>query len=253
MMARTLRERSSQDSDRRLGMRLTFAVGAAVLFSVPFVLLLVLVLTSFKPLSDLDESIAHWLHAYVLADPDYARLLSVWTEVLGPNTWRALVVLAAAWAWFRGARRPAIWAVVTITASGLLNLLVKEVVDRARPVMPDPVSWAPGSSFPSGHSMAAATGASVLVLMLLPRLRDPAARASAWVVAAILALFVAYSRVALGVHWFSDVVAGLALGIVVTAATTVAFERWRREEGRRPAEPHMEGVEPEAFSRGDRG
>ncbi|MFF4418751.1 phosphatase PAP2 family protein [Streptosporangium sp. NPDC001559] len=252
MMARTLGERSRQDSDRRLGMRLTFAVGAVALFSVPFVLLLVLVLISFEPLNDLDETIATGLHAYVLADPGYARLLGAWTDILGPNTWRVLVVAVAAWAWYRGARRPAVWAVVTIAASGVLNVLIKEVVNRARPVLPDPVSWAPGSSFPSGHAMAAATGASVLVLMLLPRLRGPASRAAAWTLAAVLAVFVAYTRVALGVHWFSDVIAGLALGVVVTAGTTAGFERWRREEGRRPAEPYVEGVEPEAFSRGDR-
>lgn len=230
-------------------MRLTFAVTAVALFSVPFILLLVLVVASFAPLNDLDEGIARWMHAYVLADPDYARFLQFWTDALGPNTWRVLVVAAALWAWYRGARRLAVWAVVTIAVSGLLNLAVKEIVDRARPVLPDPVSWAPGASFPSGHAMAAATGTSVLVLMLLPRLGSRAARISAWALAAALTLFVAYTRVALGVHWLSDVVAGVTLGVVVTAGTAAGFEGWRRDEGRRPAEPYREGVEPEAFRR----
>ncbi|MEV7012326.1 phosphatase PAP2 family protein [Streptosporangium sp. NPDC051022] len=242
-------------------MRLTFATAAVALFSVPFVLLLVLVMSSFAPLYEVDESIARNLHAYVLADPGYARFLNAATEILGPNVWRALVVAAAVWAWYRGARRPAVWAVVTITVSGLLNLAVKEIVNRARPVLPDPVSWAPGASFPSGHAMAAATGASVLVLMLLPVLRSRGLKAAAkatvwatvwaalWAVAALLTLFVAYTRVALGVHWFSDVVAGIALGVVVVGGTAAGFEKWRREEGRRPAEPYKEGVEPEAFRR----
>jgi undecaprenyl-diphosphatase len=60
-------------------------------------------------------------------------------------------------------------------------------------------------------------------------------------------VFVAYSRVALGVHWVSDVVAGVALGIVVVVGAAIGFETWRRGEGRRPAEPLKEGMEPEAF------
>ncbi|MGV9775677.1 phosphatase PAP2 family protein [Streptosporangium sp. NPDC003464] len=228
-------------------MRLTVATVAVALFSIPFVLLLVFVLSSFAPLNDLDESVARQFHAYALADPGYTRFLNVATEVFGPTTWRVLVVLAAVWLWLRGARRLAIWAVVTITVSGLLNLAVKGIVDRARPVLPDPVSWAPGASFPSGHAMGAATGTCVLVLLLLPYLKGRLSRLALWAVAAVITVFVAYSRVALGVHWFSDVVAGVALGVVVVAGTAAGFESWRRDEGRRPVEPLKEGVEPEAF------
>ncbi|MFF5210207.1 phosphatase PAP2 family protein [Streptosporangium sp. NPDC000396] len=228
-------------------MRLTFAVGAVALFSVPFILLLVFVVSSFAPLNGFDESTARRLHAYALANPGYADFLKVATEVFGPWTWRGLVVAVTAWLWCRGARRLAIWGVVTITVSGLLNLAVKDLVDRARPALPDPVSWAPGASFPSGHAMAAATGACVLALVLLPSLKSRASRVATWIAAAAVTVFVAYTRVALGVHWLSDAVAGITLGFVVVAGTTTGFERWRREEGRKPVEPYMEGIEPEAF------
>ncbi|MFF0312746.1 phosphatase PAP2 family protein [Streptosporangium sp. NPDC004379] len=235
----------SKASDRRLGTRLTLSVALVALFAVPFILLLVFVVSSFTPLNDLDESVARSLHTRALAEPRYTHFLSVATEVLGPNVWRALVVAAALWLWYRGTRRLAVWAVVTITVSGLLNLAVKEIVNRARPVLPDPVATAPGASFPSGHAMAAATGVCVLVLLLLPYLRSTGARVAAWTVAAAVAVFVAYTRVALGVHWLSDVTAGVTLGVVVVAGTVAGFESWRREEGHRPVEPHKEGVEPE--------
>lgn len=234
-------------------MRLTLAVVAVALFSVLAVLLLVLVMSSFAPLNAFDESVARELHARASADPGYARFLNLATEALGPNTWRALVALAAVWAWARGAPRLAAWAVVTIAVSGLLNLAIKEIVNRARPVLPDPVSWAPGSSFPSGHAMAAATGTCVLVLMLLPSLWSGGARVAAWGAAAVITVFVAYTRVALGVHWLSDVVAGSALGVVVAAGTTAGFERWRRDEGRAPAAPYRQGIEPGAFPGGEHG
>ncbi|GHE37892.1 hypothetical protein GCM10017673_45450 [Streptosporangium violaceochromogenes] len=249
-MAKLLDHRPPPAAGSRLSVRLTFAVVAVALFSVLAVLLLVLVMSSFAPLNAFDESVARLLHARASADPGYARLLNLVTDVLGPNTWRALVALAALWAWGRGAPRLAAWAVVTIAASGLLNLALKEIVNRARPVLPDPVSWAPGTSFPSGHAMAAATGTCVLVLMLLPSLRSGGARAAAWGVAAVITVFVAYTRVALGVHWLSDVVAGSALGVVVAAGTTAGFERWRRDEGRAPAAPYRQGVGPGVFSEG---
>ncbi|WP_326826243.1 phosphatase PAP2 family protein [Streptosporangium sp. NBC_01639] len=239
------RQRNRQDSDRRLGARLTFAVAAVVVFSVPFILLLVFVVSSFGPLNDFDRSVARQLHAQALAEPGYAHFLNVATDVLGPTTWRVLVVAVAISLWVRGSRRVAVWAVVTITVSGLLNLAIKDIVNRARPVLPDPVSWAPGASFPSGHAMGVATCTCVLALVLLPYLKGWGLRFAVWAAATAFTVFVAYSRVALGVHWFSDVVAGTTLGVAVVAGTAAGFESWRRGEGRRPAEPYKEGVQPE--------
>lgn len=241
------RNPDDHSADLRLGVRLTLALTAVVIFTVPFMVLLVLVKTSSSPLRNLDESIALQMHAQALENPGYTAFLRVATEVFGPWTWRALVVLIAVWLWRRGAPRLAIWAVATITFGGLLNLALKGIVDRARPDLPDPVASAPGASFPSGHAMGAALGVCILVLILLPFLRSLASRITVWIIAAIIVVFVAYSRVALGVHWTSDVVAGVALGVVVVVGTAAGFETWRRGEGRRPVEPHMEGVEPEAF------
>ncbi|GII04268.1 phosphatase PAP2 family protein [Planobispora takensis] len=234
-----------QDPDHRLGVRLTLATLAVTLFSVPFMLLAVLVLAAFPPLYTFDEDMAQLFHRHAVSIDGYPDFLNVATEVFGPWTWRVLAVLAAVWLWRRGWRRLAVWSVVTITVSGLLNLAVKELVDRARPALPEPLLSAPGASFPSGHAMAAATGTSMLVLLLLPLLKGRTPRMIAWITAAVITVFVAYSRVALGVHWVSDVVAGVALGLATVAATATGYETWRRDEGRRPAVPYEEGVEPE--------
>ncbi|GIH78987.1 hypothetical protein Plo01_54160 [Planobispora longispora] len=234
-----------QGTNQRLGVRLTLATVAVTLFAMPFMLLLVLVLSSFEPLNNFDEGMARLFYGHALSIPGYTDFLSVATEVFGPWTWRVLAVLAAIWLWVRGWPRLAVWSVVTITVSGLLNLAVKELVDRARPILPDAVSWAPGPSFPSGHAMAAATGTSMLVLLLLPVLKHRWTHLAAWITAAAITVFVAYSRVGLGVHWVSDVVAGVALGLATVAATATGYETWRRDEGHRPAVPYEEGVEPE--------
>lgn len=228
--------------DGGLGARLTVASLTVALVMIPFMLLLVL---AKLPLNPLDARVARELHQYALANPDMTRLLIVWTDVVGPFTWRVVVIAAAVWLWVRGTRRVAIWAATTIIVGGLLGFALKLIVSRARPSLPDPVALAPGEAFPSGHALHVTLGAGVLVLLILPRL-SAWGRLLTWVIAWFLVVSVAYTRVALGVHWVSDVVAGVMLGVAVLAGTVAAFETWRREQGRKPLTPPIEGIEPRA-------
>ena len=149
----------------------------------------------------------------------------------------------AAWlAWWQRLPRLAAFVVVTMTGSMLLNSLVKLAVDRARPVLDDPVAHAGGMSFPSGHAQSAMVAASVLLLVFLPLLRG----AWRWVavgVAVAYVLAIGFARVTLGVHYVSDVLAGYVLGAAWVAAMIAAFNAWRRERGRPAADP-AEGLEP---------
>jgi undecaprenyl-diphosphatase len=227
--------------DRGLGLRLTVASLAVALIMIPFSLLLVV---ARMPVNGLDTRVAEDLHEYALGHPGVTRLLVVWTDLFGPWPWRIAVIAYAAWLLRKGAPRAAIWAVTTITVGGLIGLALKVIVARARPHLPDPVALAPGDSFPSGHAVNATLGAGVIVLLVLPVL-PRWGRGVAWAVAWFLVLSVGYTRIALGVHWVSDVAAGIVLGAAVVAATAAGFETWRRDQGRRPGSPLTEGVEPE--------
>ncbi|MFC5825263.1 phosphatase PAP2 family protein [Nonomuraea insulae] len=227
----------------RLGLRLTLAGLAAALVMIPFNLLLVV---ARRPVNALDAGAAWNLHEYALAHPDVTRLLIVWTDLFGPWPWRIAVITYAAWLLHKGAPRLAAWAVTTVTVGGLLGLALKIILARARPHLPDPVALAPGDSFPSGHTVNVTLGAGVIVLLVLPML-SRWEKVLAWVLACFLVVSVGYTRIALGVHWVSDVAAGIVLGVAVIAATTAAFETWRREQGRRPASPPADGVEPESM------
>ncbi len=229
-----------------LPIRLTIASVTVVTLTIPFMLLLVL---AKLPLNPLDARVAHDLHVYARANPLVTDLLIVWTDVFGPWSWRAVVLVLAVWLWRRRREGAALWAVTTIVVGGLVGWLLKIIVDRARPSLPDPVALAPGMAFPSGHALHATLGAGILLLLALPHL--PAwGRVAAWAGAVFVIVTVSYTRVALGVHWVSDVLGGVVLGVAVLAATVAAFETWRRQQGRKRASPHLEGVEPEAVRTG---
>ena len=86
------------------------------------------------------------------------------------STLAYLVVFGAVGGWLLWRRLPrlALFVVVTVAGSAVLNQVVKVSVDRSRPVLPDPVAHASGLSFPSGHAQAALVGYSVLLLVFLP-------------------------------------------------------------------------------------
>ncbi|MGI8626682.1 MAG: phosphatase PAP2 family protein [Geodermatophilaceae bacterium] len=154
---------------------------------------------------------------------------SGWVEVLqvltapGLSVFR-LVVLApvATLLVVRGRPRVAGFVVLAALAVGPLTTLFKEVVGRVRPTADDPLVAAAGLSFPSGHSSGAAALAGILLVVLWPVL---ARRWRAWLGGGLvlLTLCVAWTRIALGVHYLSDVVAGMLLGAVVVLISMAVF------------------------------
>ncbi|WP_328923366.1 phosphatase PAP2 family protein [Streptomyces sp. NBC_00190] len=231
-------------ADARFGVRLVTTSAATAVAAVPFSLALVLVESRWAPLHRLDQGTAERLHRSALGHPAWVRVLDFLTHVVwGPLTMRLLVAAVVVWLVWRRALRLAAWAAVTATVGGLVGLLAKNAVERARPHLPDPVAHAPGFSFPSGHAMTATTSCAVLLLVLLP-LVPRAWRPLPWALAAATVLGVCYTRVALGVHWVSDVVGGWLLGLAVVTGTTLAFEAWRGDMGRRRTTP-AQGLEPE--------
>ena len=147
---------------------------------------------------------------------------------------------------------------------------IKELLHRVRPTF-NPIAETLGPSFPSGHSATAAAFYAAVALVLARR-RSPRARSLLAGAAVAVAIGVAASRVLLGVHWLSDVVAGLAFGWGWFAVCAVAFggrflnfggpaekatrvaeraEAARRRRARRPAARSSHVVEPAPASAQD--
>jgi undecaprenyl-diphosphatase len=227
-----------------LGARL----GLVVLVSVPAFLIVALLVVAvegaWSPLHRLDASVSDHMHRLAIGHPAWVHAMDAVSNIGSPTVMRTLVGLLAVVLWIRHARRLALWAALTIAGGALIDVVFKAAVDRARPHFTNPVAHASGGSFPSGHAFTATLGAGVLLLWALPLL-STRGRVAAWIAAVLVPLAVGVSRVALGVHWVSDVVGGWVLGVGLLALTAAAFESWRQERGLGRAHPVTEGVDPE--------
>lgn len=231
------------DPESRYGLRLTLLALAVFLVAVPFGLLLDQVVRD-GPLTRADTWAAEHLHDWVRGAPGVVGPLRAVT-FLGTPLWLAAVVGAtAAFTAARGRRRLALFVVVTAAAGGLVNSGVKSAVDRERPALEPPVATAGGPSFPSGHATSSTVCYGAVALVLLPAVPRRARRRAVAGTAALVAA-IGVSRLALGVHYLSDVLGGFALGGAWLAASTAAFSVWRVERGQPPVEA-LEGLEPEA-------
>lgn len=128
----------------------------------------------------------------------------------------------------RGRWRWAAYLAVTAIGGGLLDMELKLYFARARPALAEALRQAHGYSFPSGHAMGSTVAFTALSYIAMRALPSTRWKAAALALAATLILFVALSRVYLGVHWVSDVGAGIVAGTLWVTATTVAYETFRR-------------------------
>lgn len=98
--------------------------------------------------------------------------------------------------------------------SVIINETIKNVIMRPRPnVMA--LSHASGYSMPSGHSLTAVVFYGLIIIFLVAKIKDEKYRKLINVLLTVLITLIGFSRVYLRVHYFSDVVAGLALGLMI--------------------------------------
>ncbi|HET9772576.1 MAG TPA: phosphatase PAP2 family protein [Acidimicrobiia bacterium] len=201
------------------GLALTLAVGAAVLGVAAAGLLLLMIRTE-TGVAHYDLSFARWGASHATSgSTTVLRRLSDLGGTLGVVS---LSVIVGTIEYRRLANR-AIPALLVLTVGGQFAVvnLVKVIVDRARPDLEQLTGFS-SSSFPSGHAAAAAATFAALAL-LLGRRRSRRVRAVLAGLAVGVAVTVAGTRVLLGVHWLTDVLAGLAVGWAWFALWSIAF------------------------------
>ena len=137
----------------------------------------------------------------------------------------------------RGDRLVALVWGLSQAGGGLLNYLLKETFDRARPAFADAAFGVTGWSFPSGHAMGTFVFCGVAGYLLARATRSWSVAAVTVAVAAGWSMAMAFSRLYLGVHYASDVVAGLVAGAAWVAVCVSGMEVIRRRRGARNSRP----------------
>lgn len=122
------------------------------------------------------------------------------------------------------------WA-VAMAGGGILNYGLKSIFERPRPVFLNPFVTAGSWSFPSGHSMSTLIASGMLAYVIIALVPGRSTRYSAILGAVVWTIFIGFSRMYLGVHYFSDVVAGFAAGSVWLAACISGAELVKRRRG----------------------
>jgi len=141
-----------------------------------------------------------------------------------------LTLISVGYLWLQGRHRIALFLLLAILGGLLLSLALKTGFDRPRPELVSHGSMVYTSSFPSGHSMLAAvvylTGGALLAVV------HSARRVRIYLIgcAVLATLLVGVSRVYLGVHWPSDVLAGWAAGAAWAAACWL-LAHWLLQRG----------------------
>lgn len=224
----------------------TSSVLALLVAGVVFATVLVLVTSAWSVVRRMDVAAIDALNSFVHGQPWLVKALHTVTDLGGSQTSRVLIPLAVGWLVIRRQHRLAAFVAVTGIGAWALTAGVKALVDRARPTVEVAVATVPDASFPSGHALGSTVTYGVLLLVFLPVVPARLRRA---VTAATVALVVAIglTRIALGVHFPTDVIGGWSLGVVWLGVTTTALRHWRADESTSPA-PLREGLEPEERS-----
>lgn len=181
------------------------AVLAALLAG--FGLVLAAVQTHWTPVRRVDRRVAGDLHDIAIRHPALVTWWKWVSIVLHPDTLRVTAALTALVLLWTHRRTAAVLLAVALAGAAVLESAVKALVDRPRPMFAHPVAHVPGAGFPSGHAITATVAFGALVLLVPARQRVWAAPLAVLAVA-----LVSLSRLALGVHYLTDVVGAWLLG-----------------------------------------
>jgi membrane-associated phospholipid phosphatase len=182
------------------------------------------------PITLVDARFSAWLHTRA-----FEPLTSFMLLVTHLHSGLSVTVMTLAVSGYLWVRRLRIWTITLMLAvfGGMaLNLLLKNLFLRPRPHFNDHILTLTSYSFPSGHTMTATVFYGTLCALVLSQVRRWQWRVLAILGAALLVLLVGFSRIYLGAHFLSDVLAAIAEGLAWLAFSLIAVETIRRRQER---------------------
>jgi undecaprenyl-diphosphatase len=192
------------------------------------------------PLVDVDFAVSRFLMAHT--EPPFTAAMEVVSIAGSPITVLLLsLVLLLYFAW-RRAWRIVVLFVVGVGGAELLDVILKLIFARPRPTLPDPLLVLTSYSFPSGHAMGSMAFYGLLAYLAIRHLSTWRTRVGVAIGIVFLILLIGFSRMYLGVHYLSDVLAGYAAGfawlvITITGVETIIRRRHELSQADRAPDP----------------
>jgi membrane-associated phospholipid phosphatase len=162
--------------------------------------------------ASIDQTIAFWFRSHLT--PAFSEFLLGLTTAGSEIAIAGLVLATLGWLVWRRHWLALATLLLTVPCGALLGEAIKLVVQRPRPFLAGPFGVWGGYSFPSGHTLGATLMYGFLMFVLLPLFRSRRWRLLVAAVGAAIIAGVAFSRVALGAHYLTDVMGAMALGTI---------------------------------------
>jgi undecaprenyl-diphosphatase len=169
-----------------------------------------------------DLAVRARVHAY--ASPGMTKAMIDLSFLGGDGLMLAVIAALIAFLFFRW-RRATLWLVITLVGALVLDLSLKFAFHRTRPT-PFFGALPRTYSFPSGHALFSFCFYGVLAGLWAGRTRSALVRTLIWITAGLLVIGIGLSRIYLGVHYPSDVIAGY-LAATVWVSTLITLDRLR--------------------------
>lgn len=179
------------------------------------------------PLVRFDMAVATTLHGW--ATPLATTIFVLITDLGSPVVIVLALVVTGVYAWRRQWLRVGTW-LIALGGGEVLNVFLKYLFARPRPVFVDPLLVETSYSFPSGHAMGSLIVYGMLAYFGVLVVKSWRARTAIICGTSLLILLIGFSRLYLGVHYFSDVIAGFAAAGVWLSTCITGMELVRRGE-----------------------
>ncbi|HYL93723.1 MAG TPA: phosphatase PAP2 family protein [Alphaproteobacteria bacterium] len=170
-----------------------------------------------------DSGVRTWIHQF--ASPGVTRAMTA-ISMMGYGALIVAFVLAIALFLVMKWKRAAAWLALTMAGAVALDIVLKQAFHRIRPE-PFFGSAPPSFSFPSGHALASFCFYFVMAGLISTRVQSWMLRVIVWTAAALVVAAIGVSRIYLGVHYPSDVIAGY-LAAAMWVGTVIAADRLRQ-------------------------
>ncbi|QBE62339.1 phosphatase PAP2 family protein [Pseudoduganella lutea] len=179
-----------------------------------------------------DVQVAQWFNTHAF-EPLTTVMLGI-THLHGIVGMSVASTLLAAWFWRKEAPYWLLSVLIVAPGGMLINVLLKNTYARPRPMFDEPLLTLATYSFPSGHTAASTLFYGLIACYIIATSPSWRRRVGAALFATVMVLLVAFSRVYLGAHYVSDVIAAMAystgwLAVCIAAVSTLR----RRRAGRR--------------------